>query len=200
MNKYRQLDGSNLSGQPMYDGLEYDWEVPNNGLIGSPGGTAATFSHYTKGFYGTPSARSDIFAGQGLRYPYGERGNIYEGSPSAYPQNEVQPDQIFMPNNSTPPIIESYKPLPDPVELDIVAPTDKVKITINPWMMMLIFLLAYLAFDMFTNSAELFISQKFHGTDSLTWKQYSLYGVAVLVIMFMIAYFTNVSLLRIESL
>lgn len=77
-----RFDGS-MYGQPAYGGLEYDWEVPDNLIVGSPGGVSSQHHHYTKGFYGKGNSSSDIYGGQGERYISGEYGNLYEEGQSA---------------------------------------------------------------------------------------------------------------------
>ncbi|MDB4769348.1 hypothetical protein OAG24_00135 [bacterium] len=62
---------------PEYKGVEYDYEVPDSTVIGSPGGVDSTRHHYTKGFYGRGNTSSDIYAGQQERYISGEYGNLY---------------------------------------------------------------------------------------------------------------------------
>ena len=66
-----------LYGEPKYNGIEYDWEVPDNVVIGSPGGVSTIHHHYTKGFDGRGNTSSDIYAGQGEIYNSGEYGNLY---------------------------------------------------------------------------------------------------------------------------
>ena len=69
---------STLYGSPEWRGIEYDWEVPTNQVIGSPGGVATVFHHPTKGFYGRGNMSSDLYAGQGERYNSGIYGNLYQ--------------------------------------------------------------------------------------------------------------------------
>lgn len=78
----KKYDGS-LYGQIHYNGLEYDWEVPDNLVVGSPGGVSTIHHHYTKGFDGRGNSSGDIFAGQGARYIAGEYGNLYSTGQSA---------------------------------------------------------------------------------------------------------------------
>lgn len=78
MADYQNLNTytGSLYGEPRYQGIEYDWEVPENIVIGSPGGVDSNRHHWTKGFYGADSS-SDIYAGQGDRYISGNYGNLY---------------------------------------------------------------------------------------------------------------------------
>lgn len=80
--RFQTYDGS-LYGATKYDGLEYDWEVPNESIVESPGGVSTVHHHWTKGFYGRGNTSSDIYAGQGNRYIAGEYGNLYQSGQTA---------------------------------------------------------------------------------------------------------------------
>jgi len=85
MSAYQRLtnyDG-NLYGEPSFQGVEYDWEVPDEHVIGSPGGVSTTQHHWTKGFYGRGNTSSNIYAGEGPDYIAGEYGNLYQTGQSA---------------------------------------------------------------------------------------------------------------------
>jgi len=79
MANYQQLSkySGSLYGVPKYEGIEYDWEVPDNQVIGTPGGVSSVHHHWTKGFNGRGNTSSDIYAGQGPRYISGIYGNLY---------------------------------------------------------------------------------------------------------------------------
>lgn len=72
-----------LYGEPRYQGIEYDWEVPDNLVVGSPGGVSSIHHHYTKGFYGKGNTSSDIYAGEQQRYMSGPYGNLYQSGQTA---------------------------------------------------------------------------------------------------------------------
>ena len=76
---YQNLNtyAGSLYGEPRYQGIEYDWEVPDNLTIGSPGGVDSVRHHWTKGFYGRGNTSSDLYAGQDYRYISGIYGNLY---------------------------------------------------------------------------------------------------------------------------
>lgn len=69
--------------RPSYQGVEYDFEVPANLVVSSPGGVDSRTGHYTKGFYGRGNTSSDVYAGQGPRYISGEFGSLYESGQTA---------------------------------------------------------------------------------------------------------------------
>jgi hypothetical protein len=80
--------------KPSYQGIEYDYEIPSNLVVASPGGIDSRTGHYTKGFYGRGNTSSDVYAGQGPRYIDGVYGNLYVSGQTAsqaqgyYPANQ----------------------------------------------------------------------------------------------------------------
>jgi len=85
MANHQRLTGysGSLYGEPHYQGIEYDWEVPDDMVVGSPGGVSTIHHHYTKGFYGRGETSSDVYAGQQQRYNAGEFGNLYQSGQTA---------------------------------------------------------------------------------------------------------------------
>jgi hypothetical protein len=85
MSGYQHLQNykGSLYGNLNYSGIEYDFEVPDNVVIASPGGVSGIHHHYTKGMYSDASSNKDIYAGEGVSYPYGEYGNLYQSGQSA---------------------------------------------------------------------------------------------------------------------
>lgn len=93
-SKYQQISSytGTLYGNPEHAGLEYDWEVPDTTIVGSPGGTSSVHHHPTKGFYGRGNTSRDIFAGQGQAYLSGAFGNLYETGHDAFQRMETHVD------------------------------------------------------------------------------------------------------------
>jgi hypothetical protein len=85
MSNYQSIRDYNGSmyGEPKYNSIEYDWEVPDNMIVASPGGVSSVHHHWTKGFYGKGNLSGDIYAGQGDRYISGEYGNMYQSGHTA---------------------------------------------------------------------------------------------------------------------
>lgn len=81
--RFQTYNGSMYGDTPEYQGMEYDWEVPNNSVVSSPGGVSSVHHHWTKGMYGRGNTSSDIYAGQGDRYISGEYGNMYQAGQTA---------------------------------------------------------------------------------------------------------------------
>jgi hypothetical protein len=103
LGKYK----GSMYGQPLYTGIEFSNEVPDNMVMSSPGGLASTYHHPTKGFYGDGSgSRWDFYAGEGLNYPYAEFGNLYQQGQSAAQHMGYYvppPDTMYTQNESTSP-------------------------------------------------------------------------------------------------
>lgn len=72
-----------LYGEPKYEGIEFDREVPNTHVVASPGGVSGIHHHWSKGFYGKGDSSSDLFAGQGNYHIHGINSNLYGTGPSA---------------------------------------------------------------------------------------------------------------------
>lgn len=118
MNAYKKVEGYSGSlyqdFNPSYRGIEYDFEVPDNLVIGSPGGVDSVRHHYTKGFYGRGNTSSDIYAGQQRRYISGEYGNLYNpghGAAQAQGFYGNAPDEKFWMNQPSYPVDNpTFKP------------------------------------------------------------------------------------------
>jgi hypothetical protein len=99
--------GSNFARD---DGYQYDYEVSNDNLIGSPGGVSATHHQPIGNIYGRSNTSSDIYAGQDHRYINGEYGGLYSTGQTAsenlgyYP---TPPDAQWW-NNITPQNLAPY--------------------------------------------------------------------------------------------
>lgn len=87
MSGYQHLQKykGSLYGNMNYSGIEYDYELPDNVVVSSPGGVSGIHHHYTKGMYSDASSTKDIYAGnpKADAYPYGEYGNMYQTGQSA---------------------------------------------------------------------------------------------------------------------
>lgn len=115
---YRSLGSfevGNLDGYPSFNGLEYDYEIPDSVVVGSPGGVSSTHHHYTKGLYGEGSSEPDMYAGDGKRYPYAEKGSMYSGG---YDSSQlangfgVPPDTMYTSGMASPLTALNKPPIP----------------------------------------------------------------------------------------
>lgn len=82
---YQNLNSyaGSLYGEPSYQGVEYSYDVPDNLVVGSPGGVSAVYHDWTNGLYGRGNTSSDIYAGQQDRYISGNYGSMYNTGQSA---------------------------------------------------------------------------------------------------------------------
>lgn len=263
---YQTISGYNgtLYGEPKYEGIEYDWEVPENQVVASPGGVSAVHHHWTHGFNGRGNTSSDIYAGQGPRYISGVYGNMYQIGQEAgqnmgyYPaapdvqywQNQEPQQYSYSDSQSSmwAPDMEIYgdpgsyqttpygvTPIhPEPVggpysekksiegysadddsdfewieSSDKNSPTDGateindqgttiIFPTTKPWVLFLFFILAFIAFDLWGQTTNLFIKQYFHGGTDPPWKRALLYAIVFTTIFTVIIYFSGVPLTKFE--
>ncbi len=110
---FQTYNGS-LYGTPEYKGIEYDWEVPDNMVVASPGGVSTTHHHYTKGMYGEGASHWDIYGGEALRYPYGEHGGIYSvghNAPQKMHEYAMQPFDVMYTQNQSTGHIDNFTPM-----------------------------------------------------------------------------------------
>lgn len=224
MSRYQSVESfnkGNLYGSPQYLGQEFDKNIPDDLLVGSPGGTASTFSHWTKGFYGTPSSSWDFYAGQGQAYPYGIRGNLYDyGQTAIYDMGYYNPppDPIYSGNNSFPvddsseregfkyPQKSSQSVETTKVE-DLFRDDDSDKkkcpqlgLKINPVVLFVLFVVAYIAMDFWASSGQLFIQERFNKGDPLSWKALLAYALVATVLLFGLAWSLKVPIIQFETL
>jgi len=114
-NPHQKISGysGSLYGEPHYQGIEYDWEVPDDTVVGSPGGLATRFHHYTKGFYGRGETSSDVYGGQQQIYNTGIYGNLYQSgqtAPQAMGYYSAAPDYQFWQNEEPQQYSYSHQP------------------------------------------------------------------------------------------
>lgn len=110
---YKSIDdySGSLYGRVQEDGIEYDWEVPDNLVVGTPGGVSTVHHHYTKGFDGRGNTSSDIYGGQGDRYIAGVYGNLYglgQTAPQELGYYPKAPDTKYWNNETSPQTSYTY--------------------------------------------------------------------------------------------
>jgi len=169
-----RYDGS-LYGEIDNRGMEYSTQVPDNMVIGSPGGVSSTHHHYTRGFYGQGGSSSDHYAGQGERYNHGVYGGVYETGHTAsekqgyYPE---APDKKHWENNTQ---HESFE-LIEPVDIDEPGNYQNDN-QIGKWTVL--FMLAFLAFMVFSfssKSVESLITEKIFKGKKMNWHQMGVFA------------------------
>ena len=250
-DKHQKLSGysGSLYGRPHYEGIEYDWEVPDNLVVGSPGGVSSVHHHYTKGFNGRGNTSSDIYAGQGEIYNSGVYGNLYQTGQTAtqnmgyfpdaldyqYWQNQ-EPQQydyshsesaMWAPSmekydqpgayETTPKAqIEGYQNASDGSDFELLQPSDTKKYTdqntdcssdtvvsfpaMAPWVLFLLFLFAFIAFDFWAVAGRDFVSQKFHKGGRPSWQLSLIYAVIVTAFFAFLLWLSGVPITTFENL
>ena len=214
----------NMYGTPTWNGIEYDWEVPDNMVIASPGGVSSTQHHYTKGFYGEGGSSWDNYGGEAARYVSGTRGNLYQMGQTSTEQQGIFtspiPDPPDTATQSSPPIRDAFQytmsipgqhpqgpPRPGGSSTEFIPPPDtlettpaKLKFSLNPFLLFVVLLILYLVYDYFSSGVENLVQVKFYGGRPFTWKQYFIFGVVFLVLLIALVYWTGSSLVQVERL
>lgn len=204
MSRYRTL--GNYSGrtqEPEYSGMEYDWEVPDDTIIGSPGGISSVHHHWTKGFDGRGNSSGDIFAGQSDRYISGNYGSMYDNGHTAseangyYPpapdyedwKNETPPQSSFSdsPQNQT--TIEHFTPIEDSEEDE-----DKP----NIWILYILVIVGFVALYFLSGTIISGFNEYFHGGKGIPLMNMAQYTILLAVLFMFIAYFSNIPIFRNE--
>lgn len=219
----------NLYGTPHYQGIEYDWEVPDNEVIGSPGGVSSIHHHYTKGFYGKGNTSSDVYAGQGQRYNSGLYGNLYQSGQEAsqamgyYP---AAPDYQYWQNQEPQQYSHSHQPgeapLPgspimgfpqkedfdfDPsfelIDSDEYPMKDgsevSIQTKISPWVVLLIIFVIFIVFYLWAKAGDRFMVKYLHDGKRPSWKRLVVYSLIATVILGLILYLSGFPMATFES-
>jgi hypothetical protein len=200
----------NLYGLPKYDGIEYDWEVPDNLVVASPGGVDSIHHHYTKGFNGRGNTSSDIYAGQGPRYIAGEFGSLYQtgqtaGQHMGYYQNA--PDYKFW-KNQQPQTTNNRENYVGQSDFDIISPPDSENtnssnaVTINPigipssGVLFLVFFLSFAVSMMWVYSGKTFVKQFYYKGKTPPWTMVALFTVCLTLFFSIVMYFLGMPLIK----
>lgn len=218
---YQKLDGykGDLYGTtlisnesiPYYGGIEFDYEVPNNKVITSPGGVSSTQHHWTKGFYGRGGSSGDIYAGQGIQYISGVQGNLYQqGNDSIHELDYLTTpiDVDFIPEENK----GEKNPTRDNFEFVIPIKKDKkllenpksqdsfVKVTVDPIMLFVVIIVFYLALGLWTEAGLGLFQDKVNKGKKISWKQYTIISAILTVVFILIMYFWKIPLITIEAI
>lgn len=227
---YQRLDGysGSLTGTPHFSGMEFDFEVPDNILVSSPGGVSATHHHFPGSMYSQNASSWDIYAGEEKRYPYGEHGNVYGvGHTAAQHLNEYALpvlDPMYTQNQSSY-HVENFQGMSSskggaigqtPVDIEFLAPPDTEEVTKdlksdfkklshaisfpNPWVLLLLFVVAYIAMDFWVNAGEALLFDKFHGGKTPQWYWLAFYAAVFTFLIFLITSSLEVPLMALEKL
>ena len=196
---------------------------PND--IASPGGLASIHHHWTQGMGGLGDRTSDVFAGTGERYPAGVYGSLYEpNSHSSIHQRHYGPHtvdtqettlsgqpyhwQSKSTNSKRDPIVENYTDISnfdlvdEQIRQDVAVTTGGAETgvdTISAYFMLVLFLVAYITFEFWSESVHLFIQQYINKGVKTTWKQYLALAVVATVTFLLFLTAMDIPLSKIES-
>ena len=76
----------------------------------------------------------------------------------------------------------------------------KIKISTNPFLMLTLFLLMFILFDIWSNVIQNFISQKFHDGKEVPWKSLLLYAILLTVGFLILVWVVGVPFTQFESI
>lgn len=191
-----------LSGGQQYTGIEYDYEVPDNVVVSSPGGLSGIHHHSSKGFYSDASSSYDVYAGEGNAYPYGELGNLYQEGQTASREMSMYPpntDQMYTGNQSTA-HVENFRGMGTGQTqipgMELISPADtnsavsvastfsadqcNKKLSVihlpNPLVVLLMLLLMYFAVNFITMAGQTVLFSRFHAGKVPDWRWLCFYA------------------------
>ena len=229
MSGYQSLHrykGSLYANDNTYNGIEYDFEVPDSISVSSPGGVSATHHHYTKSMYSDASSSWDLYSGEQKLYPYAEHGSLYQTGQSAASSQGEYSQKIIDPNYITPQSshhIENYTPIQStsktsetPIEF-INAPdstaaqpvtnvlpanfTKSLKLVLpSPVIMFIILVIISLAIGLWVQSGQSLLLERFHGGKLPNWKWLALYAFIATCLAFLVSIELDVPLLKLEAI
>ena len=209
---FQTYNGS-LYGEPQYKGIEYDFEVPDNLVVASPGGVSTTHHHYTKGMYGDGASHWDVYGGEAQRYPYAEHGGLYtvgHNAPQKMHEYSMKPFDVMYTENQSTAQIDNFTPIKEekttPIEFIDSSPEKDselhgVKSVIkvpNPWFVFFVILLAYMAISFWASAGESFIYTKFHKGTKPGYMWLAIYAAVFTVLMFVVTNLFGIPLMSIE--
>lgn len=222
---YTNNNPINLNQPPTNGGQEYDYRVPDNFLVGSPGGTADIFHHWTHGFYGDGAVSTDKFGGSSPNHLYGAYGAMYPpagnitGQRMGYynPTNQISatsPYVGYWQNEQSPePPEDDFKnvTLTDNFELiegidgsdaeDVVKCVQKNKqswFLNSPLGIFILLIFVFIVFGMWGEAFSLFLRNKLHSGKEITYGRMTVYAIIATVVFLFAIYFFDVPITTFE--
>lgn len=173
-----------------YDGVEYSPDVPDDVIVGSPGGVSSVHHHWTHGFYGAGASSSDVFGNQGRAYIRGEHGNIYRpgrgaGTPNAPDANFTTESNVEMLEQADT-AVEHFTP---PMEVETTVPTMGGDEGMKWLMIFVLALIAFVAFQFFARGGRMALQEKVFG-GKISW-QHSLIIAIVASVLFGLTFYAS---------
>lgn len=71
--------------------------------------------------------------------------------------------------------------------------------TVQPWMLFLFFLIAFIAFDFWAEAGRMFVEQHLHKGKEISWHRMALYAFIITIIFVVIIYFAGVPIATFED-
>lgn len=225
--KQRYLHLGGEAEGPEQSGLQYDRDVPDDMVIGSPGGVSSTFHHYTHGFYGKGGSSNDIYGGDQPSYISGEYGNLYQlgdnaainsGAysrredelsqsywknqfPSVLTQQQVSPKTNLKAGRPQTENFEMIEEADEPFSLNVStsdAPDDKVKI--HPLVLFLVFLIAYICISLWSGLIFQWVKEKFNNGKEFTTHMLLIFSIVFTLLLVFISWSLSIPLGTFEQL
>lgn len=220
-NRRYQTFGA-ISGNPNYfAGGTPDKEVPNQTVVASPGGISAHTSNPQGSMYQPSFSSSDIYAGGNPRYPSGVYGGLYNVGDSASTRMGYYPPSTDVAwwNNKQPPVQEDFE-LIEPMSLDpdatgvaplstipldgsgemSVVPGTRFSLALDPIVLLVLFLVAFIAFEFYAEALHKFLVEKMHHGQAISWQRMAIYATVLTVGFVLVAYFVKVPLTTFTAL
>lgn len=73
------------------------------------------------------------------------------------------------------------------------------KITVQPWMLFLFFLIAFIAFDFWAEAGRMFVEQHLHKGKEISWHRMALYAFIITIVFVVVIYFAGVPIATFED-
>lgn len=84
------------------------------------------------------------------------------------------------------------------VTLNVKSKDNNYNVKLNPWILFILFVVAYLALDFFSFATESYI--KTYYVEKMSWKEYLKFGIFFMVILVGLTRLTGTSIIQVESL
>jgi hypothetical protein len=213
-----------FGGKSEYDAIEFDPNVPKDMMVSSPGGVASNVHNWTKGFYGEGGSSTDKFGNSDKYYLRGALGSLYNTGDSEekilnsakttdkrYWNNEsqsIQQTAFDRKINDNGYVTEYYEGTKVDDELDELikkmCPCKNLKpgemnVTFNPWVVFLVFLIAYIVLDLWASAGRGLIKDKLHNGKKLGTMDLIFYAIIFTVVLIIVAKLVNVPVTHFEQ-
>lgn len=194
MNNLQYKNMRDLTSGPMVINMQNEYEVPDTHIVASPGGLSSIHHHPTGGMYGHGNSTSDHYGPSDPAYPSGNYGSMYDRGHTA------GQDQGYYPPKSDPQYWDNQDTFEFIEQPDIEEVNKKcLKLNVSPFVLLLLFLLAFVSFTFVAEGAKGLISEKFHNSKAVPWHWMFIYALIALGSLTLISYFLDIPLTIFED-